>query len=298
MGINNTNSINCKCFYPKISIVTPSFNQGKYIEKTILSVIAQNYPNLEYIIIDGGSTDNSVEIIEKYEKYLKYWVSESDRGQSHAINKGLAHATGDILGWLNSDDYLTDHALETVAEMYRCNPNAGAYVGAGEFVNCEGKILKRKEPCNITQEVLYRWLEDYFVMQPSCFFSKKAWIAVKGLDESVHFAMDVDLWLKISKNFSFESTNKLLSRSLVHNEAKTKAYKSYCKVDTALVIIRNGGEQYAREYLEQIAAKLDFFERCLRPLTSNCLFAFFLPYIKRMISYENKMNLRRPWWKR
>lgn len=110
---------------PKISIVTPSFNQGRYLEKTILSVLEQGYPNLEYIIIDGRSSDNSVEIIKKYEKYLKYWVSEEDHGQSHAINKGFAHATGDLLAWLNSDDYYAPGALKMVAEVYGANQPIG-----------------------------------------------------------------------------------------------------------------------------------------------------------------------------
>jgi glycosyltransferase involved in cell wall biosynthesis len=110
---------------PKISIVTPSFNQGRFIEKTILSVIEQDYPNLEYIIIDGGSTDESVEIIKKYEKHLAYWVSEPDRGQSHAINKGFERATGEIFGWLNSDDWYHPGALKALAEAFAANPEAG-----------------------------------------------------------------------------------------------------------------------------------------------------------------------------
>ena len=103
--------------WPRISIVTPSYNQGQFIEETIRSVLLQGYPNLEYIIIDGGSTDNSVEIIKKYSPWLTYWVSERDRGQSHAINKGFEHASGDILGWLNSDDMLAMGSLRRVAEI-------------------------------------------------------------------------------------------------------------------------------------------------------------------------------------
>src|ERR1700733_14532761 len=101
--------------YPKISIVTPSYNKGQYIEQTIQSVLDQNYPNLEYIIIDGGSTDNTIEIIEKYAPYLKYWVSEKDKGQANAINKGLQYCTGEIFNWLNSDDYLEPDSLEKIA---------------------------------------------------------------------------------------------------------------------------------------------------------------------------------------
>src|SRR5687768_13083798 len=103
---------------PKISIITPSYNQGRFIEETILSVINQNYPNLEYIIIDGGSTDNTVEIIRKYEQHLAYWVSEKDGGQSEAINKGFKKATGDIVCWINSDDFFMPGALSKVADCF------------------------------------------------------------------------------------------------------------------------------------------------------------------------------------
>lgn len=275
---------------PKISIVTPSYNQGQYLEKTIRSVLDQNYPNLEYLIIDGGSTDNSVEIIKRYEKKLKYWASEPDQGQSHAINKGFALAEGEIFGWLNSDDCLTEHALEAVAEMYHHNPSAGAYVGAGEFVDIKGRVTKRKELTGISLDLLFKWLDYSAIMQPSCFFSKTAWSSVGGLDESAHFAMDLDLWLKIAKQFSFETTNRLLSQSLVHGKAKTTAYRSFGKVDAAMVIIRHGGERYAREYLERIAAKLDFYEKCLKPFTANPIFGYLLPNIKKVISYEKKIR--------
>src|SRR6266700_4138610 len=108
--------------FPKISIVTPSFNQAQYLEQTICSVLDQRYPNLEYIIVDGGSSDGSVDVIRKYEKSLTYWVSEKDRGQTHAINKGLERASGSILGYLNSDDYYLDGALHRVAEQFTKHP--------------------------------------------------------------------------------------------------------------------------------------------------------------------------------
>jgi glycosyltransferase involved in cell wall biosynthesis len=109
--------------------VTPSYNQARFLEQTILSVLNQGYPNLEYIIMDGGSTDSSVEIIKNYEKWLTYWVSEPDRGQSHAINKGFSKASGEIYTWLNSDDYLLKDALRNVAVAYYAAPKAGAWVG-------------------------------------------------------------------------------------------------------------------------------------------------------------------------
>lgn len=237
---------------PKISIVTPSFNQGRYLEKTILSVLEQGYPNLEYIIIDGKSSDNSVEIIKKYEKHLKYWVSEEDRGQSHAINKGFAHATGDLLGWLNSDDYYAPGALKTVAEVYGAKPLAGAIVGAGEMVDMSGELLHHTEPFDVTVESLYRWLDRFF-WQPSCFFTCSAWEECGPLDEELHYAMDLDLWLKIAKRFPFFTLNSMLSTSLKHPEAKTTAFGYLTVMETAIVITRHGGEKTAMKDLENYA---------------------------------------------
>src|SRR6202521_5828217 len=112
---------------PRISVVTPSFNQGPYLERTICSVLDQNYPKLEYIIMDGGSTDESVEVIKRYERHLTYWVSEPDAGQSNAINKGLARTTGTIRTWLNSDDYYLPETFETIAEAAEAHPESGAF---------------------------------------------------------------------------------------------------------------------------------------------------------------------------
>ncbi|WP_049818946.1 glycosyltransferase family 2 protein [Geotalea uraniireducens] len=235
---------------PKISIVTPSFNQGRYLEKTILSVLEQGYPNLEYIIIDGKSSDNSVEIIKKYEKYLKYWVSEEDRGQSHAINKGFAHATGDLLGWLNSDDYYAAGALKTVAETALATPAAGAIVGAGAMVDETGNVFLSVARTAITLESLYNWFDEFF-WQPSCFFPKETWKHCGPLDENVHYAMDLDFWIKIAKKFTFTTTHATLSFNLKHPKAKTTEFSYLSHVDAVMVIMRHGAEKEARKLLEE-----------------------------------------------
>jgi len=245
----------------KFSIVTPSYNQGRYLEKTILSVIEQDYPNLEYIIIDGGSTDDSVEIIKKYEKHLTYWISEKDRGQSHAINKGFEHASGDLLGWLNSDDFYAPGALKTVAEVYRADPTVGAIAGAGNMVDNSGKVLHYNPPFEVTFESLCHWVDRHF-WQPSCFFTKEAWEACGPLEEKFHFAMDLDLWFKIAKKFSFALTDSLLSSSLTHENAKTTNAMSQTRLDAAFVIWGHGGEREAREnllnYVEGIQKHYEF----------------------------------------
>jgi glycosyltransferase involved in cell wall biosynthesis len=239
---------------PKISIVTPSFNQGKYLERTIRSVLEQEYPNLEYIVIDGGSTDESVEIIKKYADRLTYWVSEPDRGQSHAINKGFDRATGEIFGWLNSDDWYHPEALQAVADAIAANPDAGAVVGAGEMVDEEGRIVLHIDPLEITLESLYQWMDSFF-WQPSCFFRRNVWADCGPLNESIHFAMDLDLWLSIAKKYSFVRISTSLSSSLRHNEAKTTASGTLALADAISVIIKHGGFSEGRKYINKAFAE-------------------------------------------
>jgi len=275
---------------PKISIVTPSYNQGQYLEKTIRSVLDQHYPNLEYIIIDGGSTDKSVEIIRKYKSDLKYWVSEPDRGQSHAINKGFEHATGELFGWLNSDDYYMEGALQAVAELFVQHPDVGAFVGAGQMVDSAAHVLCYKEPENVTFQALFRWPVQGLFMQPSCFFKSTAWLQCGPLDERLHFTMDVDLWMKIAKQSQYARCNHLLSTSLIHSLAKTSAFQNRTMVDLAVVMMRHGAEKEARQILDNLEKRLSSAERILDLVRRNPLFKLgkplITPFLKTLLQNE------------
>lgn len=189
---------------PKITIITPSYNQGQYIEQTIQSVIAQNYPNLEYIIIDGGSTDNTVEIIKKYEQHLAYWVSEPDRGQTHAINKGLVKATGDIIAYLNSDDYYLPHTFFEVAEHYNRFPDVDLFHGGCRYVNERGdKIGEQWANISKFEEIIdlwgVWWQKRQFV-QPEVFWTKRITEKVGLFNEDLYFVMDYEYWCRILQN--------------------------------------------------------------------------------------------------
>lgn len=243
--------------FPKISIVTPSFNQGRFIEKTILSVLEQNYPNLEYIIIDGGSTDESVEIIKKYEKHLEYWISEPDRGQSHAINKGFEQARGDIYCWLNSDDWYYPGALMAVAETFTLNSDAGVLVGAGDMVNEDGDTLLHVSRTEIKLAMLFNWCENYF-WQPSCFIKKSAWIDCGPLDETCHYAMDLDLWIRIAKKYKFLTFGFNVSASLSHAQAKTTEFVSESMLDAVKVISKydqDAAFRLTHQYLNKLVTE-------------------------------------------
>jgi glycosyltransferase involved in cell wall biosynthesis len=276
---------------PRISVVTPSLNQGPFLERTIRSVLDQTYPNLEYIIIDGGSTDESVEIIKRHEGQLAYWVSEPDTGQSHAINKGLSRATGTILSWLNSDDYYLPGTLETIAEMALAHPEAGAYVGAGDIVDASGRVIYHREPPSaISLDTLYEWRLGADFMQPACFFRDTAWRAVAPLDESIHIAFDVDLWMRMAKaGHAFVTIDRLLSQSLAHPGAKTTAYGNLAIVDFAIVAMRHGGERVARKHLEDLAIRLSWSEPNLEKILKNPV----LKRLERLIGVFVKPAIRR-----
>jgi glycosyltransferase involved in cell wall biosynthesis len=210
---------------PKLSIVTPNFNQGKYIEETILSVINQGYPNLEYIIIDGGSTDESVEIIKKYEKHLKYWISELDKGQADAINKGLLHCTGDLFNWINSDDILAENALKTISELY----NPGLTI-AGKVFNFypENPALD-----DFTQNSNLTYKE--FLNLKSIYHQPGIWLNLHdtklfGLDIKSHYYFDFFFYVNyLKKNTKILYTDKVLAKFRVHAESKTSLIQEKSK---------------------------------------------------------------------
>ena len=185
--------------WPKVSIVTPSYNQGAYLEQTIRSVLLQGYPNLEYIVIDGGSTDESVAILRKYEPWLTYWVSESDKGQSDAINKGFSRASGEIFGWLNSDDLYEPNALALIANYFSTTPDCDLLYGNGWSIDENGQ---RKHPCSWIKPYDRRLLLTFnFILQPAAFWRRSVWKRTGELDISHHWAMDWD-WLLRATTFT------------------------------------------------------------------------------------------------
>lgn len=188
--------------HPRITIVTPSFNQGRFIEATLRSVLDQGYPNLEYIIMDGGSSDDTVSILKRYEDRLTYWESVPDRGQSHAINKGFERATGDIHAYLNSDDLLLPGALAAVADAARANPGADLFHGRCVTIDVDGHPLERTFHGDITtpEEILDLWQVWWggrnFV-QPEVFWRRRVAEQVGPFREELYYAMDYDYWCRV-----------------------------------------------------------------------------------------------------
>ncbi len=179
--------------YPLISIVTPSFNQAEYLDTCITSVVNQGYPRLEYIVVDGGSTDGSRAIIEKHASQLAFWTSEKDRGQANAVNKGWARGRGEILGWLNSDDQLALGALEQVARAFQRNPNAAMIYGDIQEIDARGNPVHLKHMAGFSAHAL---LQGKNMGQPGVFITRRTYQALGGLDEQLHFALDFDYFLR------------------------------------------------------------------------------------------------------
>jgi glycosyltransferase involved in cell wall biosynthesis len=209
---------------PKISIVTPSFNQGVYLEETILSIINQNYANYELLVIDAGSTDSTIEVIHKYEEYIAYWVSEPDRGQSHAIQKGLERATGDIINWINSDDLLAPGALQEIADNFDTEKYDVFCGRCDYFLNSVGNWDLQGMRMGLSETVGDTLLAGK-ITQPSTFFKTSVFRAL-GVNEAFHFTMDLELWyrylLKFGQSKVFLS-EKVLAYFRLHESSKTVA---------------------------------------------------------------------------
>jgi glycosyltransferase involved in cell wall biosynthesis len=222
---------------PKITVVTPSYNQGRYLEATIRSVLLQGYPSLEYIVMDGGSTDESVSIIRRYEPWLTSWTSASDGGQSAAINEGFAKGTGEILAWLNSDDHYMPGALWTIVDFACAHPEGDVFAGGSERLDATGRRLAIVMPPGLTHAEMVRW-PGHHLPQPSCFFRRRAWEKSGPLDETLYHLMDYDLWLRMSRVSTFLRIEQVLSRELIHEKAKGVALPAECLVSKWLIQLR------------------------------------------------------------
>lgn len=203
-----------------VSIVTPSFNQGPYLEQTMRSVLEQDYPRIEYLVIDGGSTDNSVEIIKKYADHLTYWVSEKDSGQAEAINKGLARAKGDILAWVNSDDYYLPGAVSAAVKSFEENPDAVMVYGDMLAVDGNGQTINIQK---FKQLSLQDLLCFQIIGQSSVFFRRSAWEKVGPLEPTFHFMLDHHLWIRLAQQGKILHVPKVWSAARYHPQAKNRA---------------------------------------------------------------------------
>ena len=190
---------------PKISIITPCFNAAQYIEQTILSIINQDYANLEYIIIDGGSTDGTVDIIKKYENKISYWISEPDKGQSDAINKGIAVASGDVFNWVNADDYLEDGVLKQVAKHFE-NQSLNVLCCRTTFIRPDGSTYINV--ATAFDEGLYKMLNSRGLNQMGMFWRLDKVKQLRGVNTDFQYAMDLDLWKRYLLTFGIEGIQR------------------------------------------------------------------------------------------
>ena len=224
---------------PLVSIVTPSFNQAKFLEETIRSVLDQDYPNLEYWIIDGGSNDGSLEIIERYAPRLAGWVSEADRGQTDALNKGFARARGEILAWLNSDDSYLPGAVSEAVHFLTQNPAAGLVYGDANLIDENGRVMG-KFPAAPTDYARLR--RGYVhIPQQSAFFRASLWKQVGPLDPSFYFAMDYDLWVRLAKVSPLVYIPRTWANFRLHASGKSVISDDRCWPEMLRVHYREGG---------------------------------------------------------
>ena len=259
---------------PKVTIITPSFNQARFLENTILSVLEQGYENLEFILMDGSSTDGSLEIIKKYSKYMTYWQSQPDGGQVKAINVGFQKATGEILTFLNSDDFLLKGAVKTIIENYHQFPNAVGWVGGGYGIAQDGYIIQTRLPLKIEREDLANWEENWFY-QPACFFSAKTAQAVGYLNPKYTNAFDFDFWMRLTSMGRLIPIQEILSAATIHPEAKTQKYRTNMFEEIKSIQLTYGYDSFAE-------ISQSFIDRSsTRSLTSSIALLLYNTYVEK-----------------
>lgn len=236
----------------KISIVIPTLNQSETLEHTLLSIINQDYSNFEVIVIDGGSSDNTFNVVDRYHHWIDYFTSGNDNGQSDAINKGFSLATGNILGWINSDDYYLPSAFSKVVKTFNSNPNTDIIVGAGDVISRDCKFLKHISPMLMEEENLTKWVEGKWLMQQSCFWTAEIWKKSGGVDESLSLLMDFDLWFRFAQLGKSITLNETLAAMRYYPEIKTVSLRELVNEETAYVFAKNAKSNEVRRIVRDL----------------------------------------------
>jgi glycosyltransferase involved in cell wall biosynthesis len=255
---------------PLVTIVTPSYNQAEFLEETIRSVLEQDYPRIEYIVMDGGSTDGSLEILRRYEDRLSYWTSAPDLGQTDAINKGFALAKGEILAWLNSDDTYRPGAVSEAVDFLRSHPEVGMVYGVAYYVDAGGKILGRFPMGQISYRSLRRGANT--IAQQAAFFRASVWRLVGPLDPSFYYAMDWDLWVRIAAVTPIVFHPRPWANFRLHGGSKSLTAASRCWPEMIRVHFRRGGSVFSVIYAKYLLRRL------LEPIMPLRMRARFLQY--------------------
>lgn len=230
--------------YPKVSVITPSYNQAHYLEATLCSVLDQDYPNLEYIVVDGGSKDGSVAIIQKYQSRLAWWISEKDQGQTDAINKGFSHASGEILAWLNSDDTYFPGAISEAVACLQEHPQAGLVYGDAVLIDEAGKRIGRFASKQTNYQRLLQG--SVHIPQATTFFRAGLFRSVGALDISLSFAFDYDLWVRLAKISELLYVPRQWANFRLHEQGKSVMNDDRFYPEMLRVHQREGGGWFSR----------------------------------------------------
>lgn len=239
----------------KISIVVPTLNHGDTIEHTLLSIINQGDQNYEIIIMDGGSSDNTKDIIDKYRDYITYFESRKDNGQSDAINRGFGFADGDIYAWINSDDYYLPNAFRLVKKTFSENKGIDIVVGSGDVVTKDCQFLKHIKGLEMKRDNLLGWHNDQWIMQQCCFWTAEIWKKSGGVDEDLHLLMDYDLWLRFSSLGRSKAIEDRIAIMRFYKEAKTVALRSRMKEEEAYVYAKNRAFPELRTIVKELSLR-------------------------------------------